>query len=133
MVYTYDFGDNWEHYITVVGREPATNRFICREATGHYVAEDVGSWRGWEDLKKAYQARSPTEEQRDRMAWFERMASNKDPLGLHGNRAEWVASLDEINSDLVDMYDRFQKMGDLADEQKRNFEKLMREAETAKR
>jgi len=51
MVYTYHMGDNWEHHMAVVGRAPPTDDFVCLSGTGHYVAEDAGSWRGWEEVK----------------------------------------------------------------------------------
>ncbi|KAI0473506.1 MM3350-like domain-containing protein [Xylariaceae sp. FL0804] len=98
IIYTYDFGDNWEHHLTVTGRadasdaDPATaaGLFACLDGTGHPVAEDVGGTRGWEDLKEAYRAARPTEDQRERREWFEVQASNADPRGLAGGRAsEW--------------------------------------------
>jgi hypothetical protein len=63
MVYVYDFGDNWEHYFEVKGREQATNRFRVVSGEGHGVAEDVGSWTGWNKLKEAY--RTATREKVD--------------------------------------------------------------------
>ena len=89
LVYTYDFGDRWEHLLTVTGREPASTKFRCSEGVGHPVAEDVKQ-DGWADLKAAYRAQRPNKEQREQMQWFERQASNGDPRGLkNGREHEW--------------------------------------------
>ena len=83
LEYEYDFGDCWEHAITVVGRaDAATDYFRCLDGEGHGVAEDVGGTKGWEALKAAYRADRPSREQREKMVWFERQASNEDRRGL---------------------------------------------------
>ncbi|KAK7734249.1 hypothetical protein SLS53_007897 [Cytospora paraplurivora] len=97
IVYTYDFGDNWEHFLTVEGRSDATGEFEVLSGTGHYVAEDVGSYTGWEELKAAYRARDLTSEQKEKRSWFEKMAANCDPRGLTGNRVSLFENRDEIN------------------------------------
>jgi Plasmid pRiA4b ORF-3-like protein len=84
--YEYDFGDCWEHEITIVGRESATDVFVCTDGEGHGVAEDVGSVDRWQALKEAYRSRDPTEEQKEKMEWFERLASNHDTRGLRDGR-----------------------------------------------
>jgi hypothetical protein len=84
--YEYDFGDRWEHQIAVVGREPATDVFVCTDGEGHGVAEDVGGVFGWQALKAAYRARNPDQEQREKMEFFERQASNRDTRGLRDGR-----------------------------------------------
>ncbi|KAK4233289.1 plasmid p 4b orf-3 family protein [Achaetomium macrosporum] len=86
VIYMYDFGDKWEHYLTVEGRADVTDRFVCLSGTGHPVAEDVGSVNGWKELKEAYRTSRPSQEQRDRRKWYENMASNGDPEGLAGDR-----------------------------------------------
>jgi Plasmid pRiA4b ORF-3-like protein len=58
--YCYDFGDNWEHSVTLVGRaeEGASNGVIvCLDGGGGSVAEDCGSTDGWEGLKEIYRRR----------------------------------------------------------------------------
>ncbi|KAM4063184.1 plasmid pRiA4b ORF-3-like protein [Hirsutella rhossiliensis] len=113
IVYTYDFGDNWEHHLTILGRADPTPDVICLDGSGHYVAEDSGGARGWEDVKAAYRNQSPTKEQRERRQWFERQASNPDPRGLAGDRVNaWDRA--NINRDLrMDkMFERFRMMGD---------------------
>lgn len=64
--YTYDFGDCSTHYMTIEGRDEATRDFQIISGTGHYVAEDVGSVRGWKELKDAYRVTHPTEEQKEK-------------------------------------------------------------------
>ncbi|KAI8956761.1 MM3350-like domain-containing protein [Daldinia sp. FL1419] len=64
--YTYDFGDNWEHEMTLLGRAEPSD-FVCIGGSGHPVAEDVGGTRGWRDLKEAYRTAQPDEEQRSKM------------------------------------------------------------------
>lgn len=51
--YEYDFGDSWVHRIEIVGRGGAEEGWKCLDGTGHDCAEDVGGWKGWEELKKA--------------------------------------------------------------------------------
>ena len=88
MEYGYDFGDNWEHDIKVVGRLPATTRFEVVDGEGHGAAEDVGSLRGWEELIKAYNTRSPSKEEKEKISWYENKCSNGDRQGLRGYRAK---------------------------------------------
>ncbi len=89
--YEYDFGDCWTHDITVVGRKPATDFFMCTDGEGHGVAEDVGHTPGWERLKAAYRAQRPNKAQRERMEWFEEQASNRDERGLGaGGERRWA-------------------------------------------
>ncbi|KAL2015283.1 hypothetical protein VTK56DRAFT_5908 [Thermocarpiscus australiensis] len=45
-VYTYDFGDNWAHYMTVTGRAEPTRVFKCLSGSGQPVAEDAGGFQG---------------------------------------------------------------------------------------
>ncbi|KAK4442279.1 plasmid p 4b orf-3 family protein [Podospora aff. communis PSN243] len=125
MVYTYDFGDNWEHFMTVTGRADVTEDFVCLDGTGHYVAEDVGSWRGWEELKKAYRARNRTKEQKEKINWFEKMASNRDPQGLAGDRVNDF-DREKLNHDLAHMWEKFERMGQEAEEQERRFARMDR-------
>jgi Plasmid pRiA4b ORF-3-like protein len=87
--YDYDFGDNWLHEIVVVGRETASDKFICVAGEGHGAAEDIHGPTGWEELKEAYRAEAPTGEQKGLRGWYENSASNKDSRGLGGDR-EWV-------------------------------------------
>ncbi|KAI0152996.1 MM3350-like domain-containing protein [Xylariaceae sp. FL1272] len=97
IVYTYDFGDNWEHFLTITGRADATRNFTCLEGTGHGIAEDVGNIKGWNDLKAAYRATNPTKDQREKRKWYESMASNGDRQGLAGARVD-LFEKDKLNN-----------------------------------
>ncbi|KAI0124717.1 hypothetical protein BJ170DRAFT_473305 [Xylariales sp. AK1849] len=88
FVYVYDFGDHWDHSIKLVGREPSTGAFICKEGGGHGAAEDVGSDQGWLKLIQAYRASSLGREQKDKMRWFEQSCRNGDLMGLKGREGE---------------------------------------------
>jgi hypothetical protein len=84
--YEYDFGDGWIHEIEIVGKETATDTFVCIEGEGHSAAEDVGSATGRKELLRAYRMPSPSKDQREQMEWFEYMCSNRDPRGLGNER-----------------------------------------------
>jgi hypothetical protein len=92
----YDFGDNWEHQLTIEGRAEATDGFHVLSGTGHPVAEDVGGVRGWKELKAAFRASQSTEEQRERCEWFINHASNGTLEGLAGDLIHaW--DMDDVN------------------------------------
>lgn len=113
LTYTYDFGDNWDHYLTVEGRAPPTRDFQVLSGTGHAVAEDVGGVRGWEELKVAYAAARPTAEQAERKEWFEGRASNSDPRGMAGDRVNFFDK-EEVNRRMLSetMLAHFGRLGD---------------------
>lgn len=92
--YEYDFGDCWEHAITLLGRKDATDFFMCTDGEGHNAAEDVGSSNGWNELKEAYKSDRPNKKQREKMEWFEQQASNRDPQGLkNGRERTWAKGM----------------------------------------
>jgi len=64
--YMYDFGDGWNHRMTVAGRAKATENITCVDGTGHAVGEDVNRG-GWGELKAAYRAAKPSSEQREKV------------------------------------------------------------------
>lgn len=100
--YQYDFGDHWDHEITVIGRAAATDVFICTSGEGHGVAEDVGGSRAWQDLKAAYRTQRPSKDQKEKMNWFENQASNSDSYGL-GNGRDRIFDREGINFRLARM------------------------------
>jgi Plasmid pRiA4b ORF-3-like protein len=102
IVYNYDFGDGWEHIITCTGRTDSTTCFVCLGGEGHGCAEDVGGYRGWQELLRAYDAQNQTRDQKERIAWFEKFASNKDPRGLRGEM-RWRWDQDRINAVLREL------------------------------
>lgn len=113
VTYTYDFGDNWDHYLTVESRAAPTRDFQVLSGTGHGVAEDAGGDRGWEALKAAYRAARPTEDQRSKRTWFEGMASNADPRGLAGDRVEYF-DMEETNRRMLtdNLFAHFESLGE---------------------
>lgn len=115
LTYTYDFGDNWDHYFTLEGRAAPTRDFQIVSGTGHGVAEDAGGVHGWEELKEAYRAARPTAEQAEKRRWFEGQASNADPRGLSGDRVNYF-DMEEVNRRMLSdhMFDHFEKLGDEA-------------------
>ncbi|MDF2520822.1 MAG: hypothetical protein K0R84_1450 [Clostridia bacterium] len=50
--YSYDFGDGWEHYITVerIIEEYNRNHPVCIEGEGTTPPEDVGGESGYDDF-----------------------------------------------------------------------------------
>ncbi|KAF2180838.1 hypothetical protein K469DRAFT_672320 [Zopfia rhizophila CBS 207.26] len=99
MEYMYDFGDGWQHTITIEGRAKPSDHIVCIDGSGHGVAEDVKR-DGWAELKEAYRTQNPNREQKEKRRWFERQASNADPRGLgSGREHEW--SKDSVNQRLA--------------------------------
>lgn len=51
LLYTYDFGDNWEHTITLVKTDKRKRKkATLNDAEGQTPLEDCGSYPGWENL-----------------------------------------------------------------------------------
>ena len=98
MLYTYDFGDYWEHVVTSASRAPYDRSFKCLDGCGHGVAEDVNIG-GWPELIEAYRTSRPNHEQKDLRHWYEYNASNGDRLGLANGR-EHFWDKDAINRNL---------------------------------
>lgn len=67
--YAYDFGDAWYHVFEVVRRGDAEG-FRVLDGEGQGVAEDVGLWEGWLELREAFRAGRPSYAQRQRMEWY---------------------------------------------------------------
>lgn len=97
MTYQYDFGDSWEHLITVIGRGDKLEFFFCVDGEGHGCAEDAGGPIGWEDVRNAYKGRRGDKDLRE---WYEKTCVNGDPAGLKGDKV-WRWDQGEINGHLV--------------------------------
>lgn len=97
LIYQYDFGDSWEHLITVLGRGDKVEYFSCVDGEGHSCAEDAGGPRGWEDVRDAYRK---TGGDKDLREWYEKTCSNGDPAGLRGEKV-WRWDQDVINGNLM--------------------------------
>ncbi|KAK4211173.1 MM3350-like domain-containing protein [Rhypophila decipiens] len=123
LVYVYDFGNYWEHFMTL---------YKCVDGTGHYVAEDVGSWKGWEELKKAYRTTKPTKVQEERKTWFETRAANRDPKGLYGQR---VHLFDKAlcTKQLTDMWDIIPQLNHYSKTEPERFNQMMKRNEEARK
>lgn len=89
LLYTYDFGDDWEHLLTLEAIEPRGDGDApvvrCIAGARRSPAEDVGGVRGWEEL----------------------LAAAAGDLRLHPNHIETVRALgltkvvDEIDLDAI--------------------------------
>lgn len=84
LLYQYDF---WEHHLTHIGRAERADKFVCVDGEGHQCAEGIYRHQeGWEELKAAYRAAEPGENQRRQMAWYQIYCANSDIKGLAGTR-----------------------------------------------
>lgn len=55
IIYTYDFGDNWKHYLEIDKIVPAylNNYADCLEGVGDTPPEDIGNESGYENFLEA--------------------------------------------------------------------------------
>lgn len=104
LIYQYDFGDSWEHIITVLGRGEKVDFFFCVDGEGHGCAEDAGGPTGWEDVRDAYKKRNGDKDLRE---WYEKNCTNGDPAGLKGEKV-WRWDQAEINGHLVHLREEHQ-------------------------
>lgn len=99
--YDYDFGDNWEHKIELLGdaRKDTGGKIVCVAGEGHYVAEDAGGYTGWEELKEAYAVPLDVDAEQDmsRRIWYEETCANGEKAGLD----IWKWDREGINKDLA--------------------------------
>ncbi|KAG2756613.1 hypothetical protein P692DRAFT_20526860 [Suillus brevipes Sb2] len=93
--YLYDFGDNWEHQITLISVEKSTSgvkELKVIEASGCAPLEDSGGIYGWDEIKRAFATTNPSGEMRDRKRWGRQIS----PLGQAFNPAV-QPSIEEFN------------------------------------
>ncbi|KZP24118.1 hypothetical protein FIBSPDRAFT_951426 [Athelia psychrophila] len=77
LMYLYDFGDNWEHQLLFKGSKPArAARPVFTAVSGCAPVEDCGGVYGWDNIKEAYQAPHPTEDQLERISWVKEIAGD---------------------------------------------------------
>lgn len=108
IIYTYDFGDNWEHHMTIEGRDDVKD-FVCLSGTGHPVIENAGGASGWNEIKAAYRTSQPNQEQRERREWFEEHA-----VGCHHNGLdvdEW--DMDAANREIKHLMHKYMNLLDV--------------------
>ena len=75
LQYRYDFGDEWEHSIMLIGRaNKSTNVIQCISGEGGPAVEDCGGSRGWQFLKRNFRRRKAgkylARAERDCLAWY---------------------------------------------------------------
>lgn len=93
--YLYDFGDNWEHQITLISVEKSTSgvkELKVIDASGCAPLEDSGGIYGWDEIKRAFATTNPSGEMRDRKRWGRQIS----PLGQAFNPAV-QPSIEEFN------------------------------------
>lgn len=96
MVYTYDFGDNWEHKVTLESIDQnALEAPDLIDGAGLCPPEDCGGFPGWDHLKKAMTRL--TEDDMTMLEWYygwsrppKRFSPNKwDEKGVRKALKEW--------------------------------------------
>ena len=89
--YLYDFGDDWKHSITLIGRAlTSTTKVVCLSGEGSPAAEDCGGAYGWQELKATYGEHQECDcddccedEAHDRMDWYSDSCNNGQESGFH--------------------------------------------------
>ncbi|KAL2003454.1 hypothetical protein VTN02DRAFT_3765 [Thermoascus thermophilus] len=105
ILYTYDFGDGWEHVVAVAGRARGTNHFQCLDGEGHACAEDVGGHAGWTRLLEAFDVAGKEEgeelslDQEELINWYQGECRNGQRRGLRGSE-RWRWDRDVVNQRL---------------------------------
>ena len=82
FIYEYDFGDSWEHEVTVEKIVPLDSQAqypICLDGARACPPEDCGSFPGYMDILAALKAPKKTAEQKDLLEWLE---DGYDPEGF---------------------------------------------------
>jgi hypothetical protein len=89
LQYTYDFVDDWEHSIMLIGRakEPKSTDVIqCLSGEGAPALENSGGSRGWQSLKQNFRCRKAGKYlgQADEacLAWYAEVVENGEVLDL---------------------------------------------------
>lgn len=95
ILYTYDFGDSWEHEIKledVLPADPAANYPVCLAGKGACPPEDCGGVWGYEHLREVLS--DPAEEEhQDMLEWLGLGAASEfDPTSF---------DIEEINKSLA--------------------------------
>ncbi|KAI9721230.1 MAG: hypothetical protein M1812_002391 [Candelaria pacifica] len=104
LMYTYDFGDQWEHKIELLGyTKSISDDVVCVGGIGHPPGEDCGGSPGWGQLQMAYLCPHLETELEYRREWYEQHCQNGDPMGLGGDRL-WRWDQDAVNQKLAVIY-----------------------------
>lgn len=71
LLYIYDFGDSWEHEITLKSSSPKTQKgAVCLSGKGACPPEDCGGIYGYERMKQVFQADPEGEEAHEYREWL---------------------------------------------------------------
>jgi hypothetical protein len=108
MNYTYDFGDNWDHNITL---EKIIDNYEfkypqCIKAVGHAPCEDAGGIWGWEDKIDMLKNYNPKDqEQRELYEWLCETVPDIDDLENPKDFDPKFVDLESINEQLKNYED----------------------------
>jgi len=84
LIYGYDVGDGWKCKITFQDSEKVREaRPLVKNAVGCAPIEDCGGIHSWNEVKEAFIAAKPTQEQRDWISWAKEhsgLGDSYDPL-----------------------------------------------------
>lgn len=71
MIYTYDFGDDWEHIITVLKKPKEEVLFPkCIKGENPAPIEDCGGIPGFYNLMEIIKKKRKTAEEKERLEWY---------------------------------------------------------------
>ena len=90
-VYSYDFGDDWEHVITVEHRKEkdGSTRFVLLEKEGERPPEDVGGEGGFEEFMRIINA--PDNPEYDSMKlWAEGTCAKPETIEEINKKLRWL-------------------------------------------
>ena len=89
-VYSYDFGDNWEHVITVEDRiEDGSGRFKLLEMQGERPPEDVGGEGGFENYMRIISDKNDPEYE-DTMRWAEITRAKQETMEVINKKLGYI-------------------------------------------
>ncbi|KIJ62755.1 hypothetical protein HYDPIDRAFT_29911 [Hydnomerulius pinastri MD-312] len=112
--YLYDFGDHWDHEVTLVESTNLPSRklkVIAAEGAG--PLEDAGGIRGWDEVKRAFASTNPSREMNDKKEWARmisplgeaydpRVAPTIDQLNTPGEYEDWLLNAAQGSGDFYD-------------------------------
>jgi hypothetical protein len=102
--YLYDFGDSWEHEITIEKQIEGKKLMnpVCLEAEGRCPPEDIGGTHGFEEFLAIMKDKSHPE----RQSYIEWYGSEFDPKDV---------DLDQISIDLANLHQYILEIEDPSD------------------
>ena len=100
--YLYDFGDSWEHSVTLIGRAEegaSANAISVLSGEGGSVAEDCGGVDGWENLKESLKRKQKGEMSKEETEYVEHYES----FVCDGDLDPWNWNMDDVNQRLAEI------------------------------